>query len=183
MGFFSKVVLATAAIASMAAANTITFVNQDSTARTIVFTPSAGLPEIPSLKLAGSATEVQQIPTGWIGNWYSVSDGQPNVPGMLGEVAFDAWNGIHFFDVSAIVNPNDHNGVKEIFPKNQNTPMSGCQETWPCPNAYNLPDDIATLSTTDPDLVCLVGNLSKRKRSEPEPARFPRHFIDGRVRA
>ncbi|RFU33453.1 hypothetical protein B7463_g2841, partial [Scytalidium lignicola] len=181
MGFFSKIILATTAVASLVAANSVTFVNQDATTRTIVFTASEGYPAIPSLKLSGSGTQVQQFPEGWTGNWYSVSDGAANVPGMLGEVAFNAWNGINFFDVSAIVNPDDHNGVKEIFPKNSNTPLSGCQD-FPCPNAYNLPDDIATLSTTDPDLVCLVGNLSGKRKRTATPT-FPRQFVDGRVRA
>lgn len=175
MGFFSKIILASTAVASLAAANSITFVNQDATARTIVFT---GNSEIPDLQLAPSATQVQEMPYGWTGNWFSVSEGAENVPGMLGEVAFDAWDGIHFFDVSAIVNPTDNDGVKEIFPKNSNTPLSGCQ-SFPCDNCYNQPDDIATLSTNDPDLVCLVGTLSGNKRRDTV-SKFGREFIERR---
>ncbi|CZT49458.1 related to dnase1 protein [Rhynchosporium secalis] len=164
MQFFSTIFAATA-LATIASAGSVHFVNQDSTQRTIIFTPSAGLESLPELVIKGSETANQTFPTGWIGNWYSVSDGEENNPGMLGEVRFDGFLGATYYDVSAIVNPNDVNGVKEIFPLHSNEPVSGCQ-TFPCSNAYNKWDDIATLSTDGGDLVCLLGTVSnERKRS------------------
>jgi hypothetical protein len=164
MQFISNVLFAATALASVAAAiNSIHFVNQDSTERTIVITAQAGLEEIPNLVIKGLHTANQTFPENWIGNVYSVSKGAPNVPGMLAEFSFNGFGGATYFDVSAIVNPDDHEGVKMVFPKNSNTPVSGCQ-TFPCANAYNKWDDIATLSTDDTELVCLVGNLSKERR-------------------
>lgn len=83
---------------------------------------------------------------------------------MLGEVRFDGFAGATYFDVSAIVNPKDGNGVKMIMPKVGDTPVSGCQ-SFPCDNAYNHDDDVRTISTPEKELICLVGNESKdRKR-------------------
>jgi len=154
---------AVAALASVVAANTVSFVNQDSTTRTIYFTPSPGSAEVDSLVVDGDSSASAEFATGWVGNFYSVSEGAENVPGMLGELTWNAAYDLNWFDVSAIVNPNDTNGVKEIFPANSNTPTSGCQ-TFPCDNAYNAPDDVQTKSTTESDLVCLIGNLSNERK-------------------
>jgi hypothetical protein len=172
---FLKALFATIALASVATAGSVHFVNQDSTERTIIFTPNAGLTTIPDLTISGSSTANQTFPTGWIGNWYSVSAGATNTPGMLGEVRFDGFAGATYFDVSAIVNPNDTEGVKMIFPKNSNTPVSGCQ-SFPCANAYNKWDDIATLSTDDDELICLLGNLSNSRR-RGMVAKMSRDFV------
>jgi len=164
MQFLSTVFLAASALASLAAAqNTLYFTNQDSTTRTIYFTAQAGLEEIAPLVVEGLATQVQSIPENWIGNCYSVSEGAPNVPGMLAEFSFNGYGGATYFDVSAIVNPNDANGIKEVFPKDSNTPLSGCQ-TFPCSNAYNQWDDVATLSSTDTNFVVLLGTLSNERK-------------------
>jgi len=164
MQFLSTVFLAASALATLATAeNTLHFVNQDSTTRTIYFTAQAGLAEIPELVIEGLGTANQSIPENWIGNAYSVSEGAANVPGMLAEFSFNGYAGATYFDVSAIVNPNDADGIKMIFPLNSNTPVSGCQK-FPCSNAYNKWDDIATLSSTDTDFVVLLGNLSNERR-------------------
>jgi len=175
MQFIKTVIFAATALASMATANTVHFVNQDSTDRTIYFTPEVDHQPIDSLSVPGLSTANQIFPTNWIGNFYSVSAGAKNVPGMLGEVRWNGYAGSNFFDVSAIVNPNDAQGVKEIFPMTQAKPISGCQ-TFPCANAYNKPDDIATLSTTDTELVCLIGNLSN-ERKRGLVAKMNRDFI------
>ncbi|KAG9234691.1 hypothetical protein BJ875DRAFT_441061 [Amylocarpus encephaloides] len=175
MQFINTILFAATALASMATANTVHFVNQDSTARTIVFTEQSDMAQIESISLEGSGTGNATFPTGWIGNWYSVSEGAQDVPGMLGEVRFDGFGGATFFDVSAIVNPDDHSGVKMIFPKNSDKPVSGCQ-TFPCANAYNVWDDVATLATDDKELICLVGNLSN-ERKRGTIARMPREFV------
>ena len=176
MQFISTILFAASALASLAAAdNVVHFVNQDSTERTIVFTPNLGLETLENLVVDGMATVSQTFPEGWIGNWFSVSKGAEMTPGMLGEVRFNGFAGATYFDVSAIVNPNDLNGVKMIMPKNSNEPVSGCQ-TFPCSNAYNKWNDIATLSTDDTELICLLGTVSNERR-RGMVSRMPRNFV------
>ncbi|KAI1746012.1 hypothetical protein F4680DRAFT_442282 [Xylaria scruposa] len=159
---FSQQLTALAAAATLASANSITFVNQDATQRTIVFTANAGLQHIEPVVIAGLDQAKVNFPDGWIGNAYSVSDGAPNVPGMLAEVTFQGWQGLTYFDVSAIVNPNDHDGVKELFPTSEQSVkekqlISGCA-VFPCSKAYYHPDDVQTVTTPAEDLICTLGN-------------------------
>lgn len=177
MKLINTILFAAIALASMATANTVYFVNQDGTSRTLVFTGQIGMPTIENLVMEGSSIANQSFPTGWIGNWYSVSEGNDlAIPGMLGEVRWDGFAGQTYFDVSAIVNPNDTEGVKEIFPLNTNEPLSGCQ-TFPCANAYNQPNDIATLSTPENELVCLIGNLNNMRKRGLSARRLARDFV------
>lgn len=171
---FSALFAATA-IFSLASANTIEFINQDSTTRNIVFTAQEGLPLIETVVLEGLSTANVSFPDSWIGNFYSYNEGSANVPGMLGELRWNGYAGANYFDISAIVNPTDTEGVKMLFPKDSSLPVSGCQ-TFPCANAYNKPDDVETMSTPDETLVCLVGNLSNARRRSL--ARMPREFIE-----
>jgi len=159
MKFLSTILFAATALAT---GNLLHFVNQDSTQRTVVFTASEGLEQIPDLVIPGLQTANQSIPDDWIGNCYSVSEGAPNVPGMLAEFSFNAFAGATYFDVSAIVNPGDNVGVKMIYPLGSNTPLSGCQR-FPCENAYNTPDDIATLSSDETEFAVLLGTLSNSR--------------------
>lgn len=86
MGFFTRVVAFAAAAATVASANSLTFINQDETTRTVVFTASAGNAPIESVTIKGNdQVKVDNIPTGWIGNAYSVSEGAENVVGTLAE--------------------------------------------------------------------------------------------------
>jgi len=167
MQFINTLLLAATALATLASAatdkNTVHFVNQDSTDRTIYFTPNAGLAYIPALSVPGLSTANATFPSAWIGNWHSVSSGAENKTGMLGEVTWNGFANANYFDVSAIVDPNDNEGVKQIFPKNSATPVSGCT-TFPCSNQYNKPDDVATLSTDENELICLLGNISNERR-------------------
>ncbi|KAH8158469.1 hypothetical protein CIB48_g9771 [Xylaria polymorpha] len=156
------------AAATLASANSITFVNQDATQRTIVFTSSAGLPQINSVVIAGFDQTKVDFPEGWIGNAYSVSEGAPNVPGMLAEVTFQGWQGMTYFDVSAIVNPNDHDGIKEMYPSiekdaKEKSLVSGCA-LFPCPKAYYHPNDIQTVTTAEEDFICTLGNPPQQRR-------------------
>lgn len=170
--------VALAYVAGLASANSIKFVNQDSTTRTIYFTQQEGLPALPPLVVPGNQNESQTFPYGWIGNFYSVSDGNEIVPGILGELRWDGWDGINWFDVSAIVNPKDIHGVKVIAPVGSGTPTSGCESYEDgCDNAYYQPDDIQTKSTLEKDLVCTIG--TKISITKPKERRHPRHFITG----
>ncbi|KAI0460020.1 hypothetical protein F5B21DRAFT_207309 [Xylaria acuta] len=162
MRFSQQLTAFAATAATLASANSITFVNQDASQRTIVFTPSAGLPQIQSVVIAGLDQAKVDFPQGWIGNAYSISEGAPNVVGMLAEVTFQGWQGMTYFDVSAIVNPNDHDGIKELYPNieqdvKEKQSVSGCT-IFPCSKAYYHPDDVQTVTTTEEDLICTLGN-------------------------
>ncbi len=85
MRFSQQLTAFAATAATLASANSITFVNQDATQRTVVFTASAGLPSIDSVVIAGFDQAKVDVPDSWIGNAYSVSEGAPNVVGMLAE--------------------------------------------------------------------------------------------------
>lgn len=160
-------ILTVSALASLALAdNTVTFVNQDATNRTIIFTAQVGKATMKPLVVGGYESKLATFSYGWAGNYFSINTegGSSNNPGMLGEFTWNTWGGMTFFDVSAIVNPSDTNGVKEIFPKNSNEPLAGCQE-FPCDNAYNVwNDDLATKATTETDFVCLLGTLETQRR-------------------
>ncbi|KAI9744178.1 MAG: hypothetical protein M1818_002330 [Claussenomyces sp. TS43310] len=168
-----SVVLALFAASLATADNVVEFVNQDSTTRTITFTENAGSEGIQPVTLGGLQTQSVTFPEAWVGNWWAKAEGSDLSSGMLGEVAWNGWGGITYFDVSAIVNPEDGNGVKMLYPKSSQSPMSGCQ-TFPCSNAYNQPDDLQTLSTTESTLVCLVGN-----KGSQSSRRHARHFVTG----
>ena len=185
MQFINTILFAATALASLASAhNTVDFINQDNTIRHIVFTSQedTGAAKIQDLIVPGLGTASQTFPTGWIGNWFSYNEGQKHDLGMLGEVRFDGWDGLVFFDVSAIVNASDNDGVKVLYPKGLNpahssTPVSGCQ-TPICANRYNNWDDVATKATKITDLVCLIGNLATTERRRDAKV-YPRSFITG----
>lgn len=180
---FINIALALAAAALGSAENTVKFVSQDSVDRTIHFTGNPGMPTIETATVPGNKNVTVDIPHGWIGNWFSVSEGEAVEPGMLGEVAFNSWGGITFFDVSAIINGNDHVGVKQIWPATEKKPSSGCV-LFPCAFAYYLPDDIQTQATQESDLICTLGGSGEpdlEARDEHEVAKvYSREFVMGR---
>ncbi|KAF7554221.1 hypothetical protein G7Z17_g3085 [Cylindrodendrum hubeiense] len=153
---FATALLAFAATVSTVAANTVTFWTLDDATRTIIFTPSAGHAEIESITVNHKKNTTVTFPEGYIGNYYAVQEGATAAPGMLGEVTFNGWNGLTYFDVSAIVNPADHDNVKQMWPASALEPMSGC-EVFPCNNAYYLPDDVQTKVTEEVDLISTLG--------------------------
>jgi hypothetical protein len=159
---FTTTVLALLASASCVAANTVTFWTLDDVERTIVFTPSPGSPEIPDVVVSKMENTTVTFPAGYEGNYYAVAKGAARVPGMLGELRFDGWMGKTYFDVSAIVTPNDKSNVKQMWPAKSMTPMSGCEE-FPCNNAYYLPDDVQTKVTDEKDLIQTLGTGSVYK--------------------
>ncbi|PHH52351.1 hypothetical protein CFIMG_004627RA [Ceratocystis fimbriata CBS 114723] len=172
----------TAAIFSALAAaeNIVTFESKDSTSRQIVFTPTDGYEAVESVTVSGGGSVDVTIPKGWIGNWFSISEGASNTNGMLGEVAFQGWNGLTYFDVSAIVNSTDFDGVKEMWPASAQAPSSGCK-TFPCDNAYYLPDDIQTKTTSETHLVCTLGSNGSYKRFVDQDV-FPHDYVTGKHR-
>jgi hypothetical protein len=174
-----SVVTLLATLGALASANTVEFLSQDDTPRTIIFTAQWDQPKIPSLDLAAFKNVTQEFPTGWIGNFHAIVKGANDGPAMLGEFRWDGWGGINWFDVSAIVNPNDNDGIKTIYPKGSGTPVSGCESYQEqCENAYYLSDDIQTKSSTTKDFICTVGT----KGASRKVRRHPRHFISGHSR-
>ena len=178
MQFITLATLASAALVS--ATNTVKFVSLDDVDRTIYWTGNSGMAAIEETVVKAGENVTVEVPNAWIGNFYSVSDGAENKPGMLGEVAFNSWNDLTYFDVSAIVNSEDVNGVQELYPANDPwTPVSGCS-TWPCPNAYYVWDDVQTKSTSDSDLVCTLGTNGISARDyvhHEEWENFPRDAV------
>ncbi|KAK3325398.1 DNase1 protein [Apodospora peruviana] len=174
--------LATAALAT--AANTVTFLSQDHQDRTVYWTGNPQMAHIADTRVPGNQNVTISVPDGWVGNFYAVADGSPKVPGMLGEVAFNGWMGITYFDVSAIVNPNDKNGVKQMWPKGENQPVSGCVK-FPCAFAYYAPDDVQTRATMVSDLFCSLGNsevgiTGRAWDDHPESPAMARDFVQGK---
>lgn len=153
-----------ALFAACASANSIKFTNLDSIPKTIYFTPnpnSIGMaPTTLSLPAKGSATWAAN--GAWEGNYYSVNKGAANVPGMLGEVNFSDPSHV-YYDVSAIVDPSDNAGVKQIWAASGD-PKSGCTDySTTCNNAYNLPDDVQTKATSSTRvLYCSVGKATTK---------------------
>lgn len=131
-------------------AGSITFSSEDGVGRVIHFT---GNGDIGELHVGPGESIAQDFPDGWTGNFYATCDGCDDAPGMLGEVAFDGFEGKTFYDVSAIVDPNDHNGVHRFSPSGGDGEEAGCDE-FLCPDkAYYAPDDVQTKVSEAKDFV------------------------------
>ena len=157
---FATALIALAASAASAIAGTVTFKTLDSIERTIYFTPSPGSSQLASITVSNAKQSTVTFPDGWVGNYYAVQKGAANKPGMLGEVKFNGWNGLNYYDVSSIVDPTDKNNVKQLYPvgeENNKDAWSGC-ETFPCNDCYVLPDDVQTKVTTIDDLIQTLGS-------------------------
>lgn len=186
MLFVSQLAALAFTAATLVSANTVTFLNQDDTTRKIIITPSAGHEEISSIEIQGNGEASVDFPQGWIGNAYSISEDKEDIPGMLAEITFQGWNDLTYFDVSAIVEPNDHEGVKEMYPASEHSAptksrYSGCK-VFPCNTAYYQPDDIQTISTTETELIVTLGSYSgSEKRDVEEVKYFPRNYVLGKL--
>ncbi|KAH7115743.1 hypothetical protein B0J13DRAFT_571786 [Dactylonectria estremocensis] len=99
--------------------------------RTLYFTPSLGSP----VTVSSDANTTVTLPSEYSGNFYAVKQGAIQEVGMLGEVMFNGWMGLTYFDVSAIVNPGDRDNVKQMWPAKSLVPVPGCQ-MFPCDNVY-----------------------------------------------
>lgn len=184
MQYFKIASLLAAAIASVQATNQVTLKSLDDVDRTVYFTPSAGHASINSVDVPAGQSVTVEIPFQWVGNWHGVHKGQANTDGMLGEVTFDGWGGKNYFDVSAIVNPNDKDNVSEMWPADEpNTPTSGCK-TFPCNNAYYVWDDVQTRVTTQSHIICTLSkngySASKRDAEEDTEEKLSRDFVLGK---
>jgi len=164
MIFSLKAIVSFVLGAALASANSVTFVNQDATKRTLVFTPDISHQPIGDVIVPSFQEVAVNFPASWIGNVYSVSEGAPRVDGMLAEFVFQGFQGMTFFDVSAIVNPHDHDGIHELYPASQKglkekQNVSGCV-VFPCNTAYYHPDDVQTHASVEMDFICTLGTYS-----------------------
>lgn len=153
---FSKTLFGLAASAAAVNAASVTFRTLDGVARTVYFTPSPGSDEIAPVTVDKNGDTNVTLPDSYQGNFYALREDQEHKPGMLGEVKFGGWQGITFFDVSAIVDPTDDNNVKQMWPVGATSPMSGC-EKFPCANAYVNWDDVQTKATNSKHLMTTLG--------------------------
>lgn len=161
---FTSTLFTLAVVASQVAANSVLFVNQDEITRTVYFTPQEGQDPVGEITVDGNGSQNVTFSDGWIGNFYAIQEGAENTAGMLGEVSFSGWgDAAAYFDISAIVDPNDNSNIKELYPASSKSPVSGCQ-TFPCDNAYNKWDDVETQATSETNLVCLMGTSSSSSR-------------------
>jgi hypothetical protein len=179
MQFFTTV--AAALLAAVAQAdNIVTFKSMDGVDRSVYFTPAPGHSWPAVLSVPAGQSVDQPFEYGWEGNWYAVKTGDRPVPGMLGEVKFNAFENKVFYDVSAIVNPNDWDNVSELYPiEDPNKPVSGCRQ-FPCAFAYYAPDDVQTRVSPSEHLVCTLGmNGAATERRDIEEDNEP--FFDRSV--
>ncbi|KAI0398140.1 DNase1 protein [Xylariaceae sp. FL0594] len=172
------------------AANSINFVNQDGVLRTLIFTPNAGLEWLPSVDVPGHQEKNVTFPPMWCGNAYAVAEGAPIKPGMLAEFCFGNFDAMTFFDISAIVDPTDINGVKEMFPLSQlglevkvADWYSGCK-VFPCNTAYYAPDDPMTRASRETDFIVTLGTPDQITGVVPREDRakaFDRKYVLGQA--
>lgn len=185
MHFISQLAALALTAATLASANTVTFQNQDGITRKVIITPSEGHEKISSIEVEGHGEAKVNFPHGWIGNAYAVSEGnEDNGHGMLAEVTFQGFNDITYYDVSAIVDPNDKDGVKMMYPVSESnkatqSSFSGCK-VFPCNTAYYQPDDVQTAWTEDVDLIVTLGSYADLESRDVESQYFPRKFVLGK---
>lgn len=156
---FTTSILALLGSAALVSANTVTFWTLDDVKRTIYFTANENAHILEPVTVDGSEKKDVEFPQGFVGNFYAIADGQDNKPGMLGEIMFQGDGGKTYFDVSAIIDANDKNGVKQMYPAESQSPMSGC-EVFPCNNAYYLSDDVQTKVTEETHIITTLGEGS-----------------------
>lgn len=185
MHFVSQLAALALTAATLAGANTMTFQNQDDTTRKVIITPTEGCAQIDSVEIEGHGEATIEFPQGWIGNAYSISEGNDDTGrGMLAEVTFQGFNDQTYFDVSAIVDPNDKNGVKMMYPvsesnKASQSSFSGCK-VFPCNSAYYKADDVQTAVTEEVDLIVTLGTYEDLETRDVEPQYFPRDYVLGK---
>ncbi|PQE06869.1 DNase1 protein [Rutstroemia sp. NJR-2017a BVV2] len=156
------------------ATNTLTFHNLFSTPRLLQFVPVPASYAIPKRLIPAHSSFSISTPL-WNGLFKAVapdtSEHGPETT-VIGEVCFDCWQGITFFDVSAIWNCCDNSGVHWMGSVEPSASGKGVQELWnqasakgeisgcrtfPCDGVYNLPDDEQTKSTREDEIMVVLG--------------------------
>lgn len=136
--------------------NLLYFVPHDSIARTIRFIPNPGSDKMDDVKAPAGEKLLLEVPNKWSGMFRTFVE-NPTREGVIGEVTFQGWLGLTWYDVSAIDHHYDSTGIHRIYPANRpNDPRSGCMKM-PCDGVYLNPDDKQTKSTEGTDLVVEMG--------------------------
>ncbi|KAJ8070152.1 hypothetical protein OCU04_000544 [Sclerotinia nivalis] len=143
--------------------NTVLFWNPDPKNRTIYFSPNLGSAEIPNQHVASSmvSTTVVTFPQGWGGSFKSVFPQEDqSAPKIIVEIQFQGWQGLTYYDISAVNNCCDNSGVRYISPSNGG-PTSGCfTAPFPCGDSYSKPGNIQVKSSAKVDFVCALGDIT-----------------------
>lgn len=156
---FTTSVLALLSSAAIVSAGKVTFWTLDDVVRTVYFTSNEDKFPMDPVTVSSAENTTVEFADGYVGNYIAVPEGEPKKDGMLGEVQFGGWNGLTYFDVSAIVNPDDKTNVKQMWPAESQSPMSGC-EVFPCDRAYYVWDDVQTRVTSEEHLFTSLGEGS-----------------------
>ncbi|THV54458.1 hypothetical protein BGAL_0026g00290 [Botrytis galanthina] len=144
--------------------NSLQFLSQDNTERTIFFTPNSGSAGVPSFFVPGISVDgmaVVQFPQGWSGSFKAVLSGEnPDSPKITGEITFQGWQGETYYAVSAVQNCCDNSGIRALAPKVHGL-TSGCIiSPFPCTESYSRLGDIQVKSSADCDFQLIGGNPS-----------------------
>ncbi|ESZ93535.1 SchS21 protein [Sclerotinia borealis F-4128] len=160
--------------------HTLSFQNLFPEPRLLIFTPTPSSYIIPPQLIAPSQILSLSTPH-WNGNFKAVNASTYNAenPGLenhiWGEVCFACWQDITFFDVSAIWNCCDNEGVHWMWGYDydgdvdvegdgegiregvREGEVSGC-ETFPCKTVYNKSGDMQTKTTTKNAIWVVLGS-------------------------
>ncbi|CAG8971083.1 hypothetical protein HYALB_00009683 [Hymenoscyphus albidus] len=154
---YLNIIAAMATIASIASANSIIFVSRYTTDRTVCWYSAPGSAIIPQIAVPRKGTVYVPIPEGWEGAWQTSKSATDCGPvDIRGEVKFNGFEDKSWYDVSAIDNLTNNEGVYWLYPQSGNGVHSGC-EKFPCDTSYNRPDDKQTQVTDEKDLICEIG--------------------------
>ncbi|KAG9250653.1 DNase1 protein [Emericellopsis atlantica] len=156
---FITCVLALLSSAAIVSAGKVTFWTLDDQTRTVYFTSNENKFPMDPVTVSNVEKTTVDFADDFVGNFVAVPEGELYRDGMLGEVKFGGWGGMTFFDVSAIVVPDDKDNVHQMWPADSQSPMSGC-EIFPCDNAYYIWDDVQTKATTEDHLITTLGEGS-----------------------
>jgi hypothetical protein len=103
-----------------------------------------------------------KLPVSWIGSIHAVHAGGGEAacdrPTVIAEVTFQGYEGLTWYDVSAVDNCCDDTGVHFLLPEFCKEPVSGCWN-FPCENDYfKSPGNGTPHFTGCLDLILLIGN-------------------------
>ncbi|CZR56242.1 uncharacterized protein PAC_06130 [Phialocephala subalpina] len=156
---------------TLVSANTIKFQNLDSQPREICWYPPQGYPAIHSsvikpfdsitVGLSGRQDDTFISGIGYQFHPINAGGGEAACvqPTIVGEITFQGYQGNTYYDISAVDNCCQNNGIHYFYPHNDaSAPHSGCFN-FPCGGVYIKPGDPQTKITTwDTDMIVLLWN-------------------------
>jgi hypothetical protein len=81
--------------------------------------------------------------------------------GIMGEIAFQGYQDISYYDVTAVHNPNDFQGVHVLVPRGGNSPKGAGCIVFPCDTTIYQASQVEgrTYLTTSTEFDCYIGPL------------------------